>query len=435
MSTDLETTLRDLPQIGQLVKDRGYRQIWRFEHANQAYFLKFYPKGGPRDRFRRFFRGSPAVREFTRLQSLQKADIPAPRAVAVMLGFTLDGRRGDAVILHAIEPSIQLDHFLSQQDFSDRPRMDHRIISEKILSLVHQLGKAGLGHDDLHLGNFLLHDEKLYLLDAYAVRPNGLHLRDIQMLEHSVRRRATRTDLLRGWKLLGPGGPMPTTNPLNKFLWDRFLDGITRENRYFGKLAIGDWSGVYFKHTKYPYRWSAASQLEFSKSDWEQAWPKLLEKIDEQATTALKRTRSGEVFAIEIQIAGRNLEVIVKRPRRRYWYRYINEIGRGSRPRRAWKKSWNLLVRGLPTAFPLLLMERRRFGYVTDAIIITEPHPRQNPRPTRFRHAHYPASATPCFTAPEKSSARSSSSAFRTSTPNPVTGSSTMIPRWVRRRC
>jgi tRNA A-37 threonylcarbamoyl transferase component Bud32 len=192
------------------------------------------------------------------------------------------------------------------------------------------------------------------------------------MLEHSVRRRATRTDLLRGWDLIGPGGEMPRDNPLSRFLWDRFLDGITKENRYFGRLTIGPWRGVYYKHTKYPYRWSAASQLEISKADWEQAWPKLLEQFADPALPVLKRTLSGEVIATEICIAGRRVEVIVKRPRRRYWYRYINEIGRGSRPRRAWKKSWNLLVRGLPTAFPLLLMERRRFGYVTDALLITE---------------------------------------------------------------
>ena len=46
----LEDALRDLPRIGTLVKDLGYRQVWRFEHAGKAYFLKFYPKGGFRDR-------------------------------------------------------------------------------------------------------------------------------------------------------------------------------------------------------------------------------------------------------------------------------------------------------------------------------------------------------------------------------------------------
>lgn len=77
LPNSLEETLRNLPQIGTIIKDRQYRQVWRFEHEGKAYYLKFYPKGGPRDLFRRFFRGSPAVSEFTRLEWLQKADIPA----------------------------------------------------------------------------------------------------------------------------------------------------------------------------------------------------------------------------------------------------------------------------------------------------------------------------------------------------------------------
>ena len=107
----LEQALRDLPGIGTLIKDRGYRQVWRFEFAGRAYYLKFYRRGGYRDRFRRFFRGSPAMTEFTKLQGLQKAAIPSPRAVAVMLGFRLRDDVGDAVIIEAIEPAIQLDHY------------------------------------------------------------------------------------------------------------------------------------------------------------------------------------------------------------------------------------------------------------------------------------------------------------------------------------
>ncbi|HSV14792.1 MAG TPA: lipopolysaccharide kinase InaA family protein [Tepidisphaeraceae bacterium] len=371
-SVDLENTLRDLPRLGTLVKDRGYRQVWRFVHNDRAYYLKFYPKGGPRDRFRRFFRGSPALREFSRLQALQKANIPAPRAVAALMGFAINDRRGDAVVLEAIEPSIQLDQLLSNLELRGEPIPDHLYLASQIRALVQQLAKGKLGHEDLHLGNLLLHQNNLYLLDGYAVRSGGLQLRDLLMLGHSVRRYATLTDLQRGWDTLGPGGRMPLRNPHSDFLWKRFLQGITKENRYFGRLNIDGWTGVYYKHTKYPHRWSAASKLEVTAADWQREWPLLLQRIESDQLEVIKRSRSGEVFAGEIVLNGRPLQVIVKRPRRRYWYRYINEIGRGSRPRRAWRKAWNLLVRGLPTAWPLLVMERRSLGYVTDAIFICE---------------------------------------------------------------
>jgi tRNA A-37 threonylcarbamoyl transferase component Bud32 len=73
-----------------------------------------------------------------------------------------------------------------------------------------------------------------------------------------------------------------------------------------------------------------------------------------------------------VNLAGHPVEVIVKRARRKKWYRYVNEIGRGSRSWRAWKKAWNLLVRGIPTAWPLIVMERRVAGYVVDQAIVFE---------------------------------------------------------------
>jgi hypothetical protein len=112
--------------------------------------------------------------------------------------------------------------------------------------------------------------------------------------------------------------------------------------------------------------------LEVTASDWQREWPLILQKVESDQVEVIKRSRSGEVFSTEIVLSGRPVQVVIKRPRRRYWYRYLNEIGRGSRPRRAWRKAWNLIVRGLPTAWPLLMMERRTLGYVTDAIYICE---------------------------------------------------------------
>jgi tRNA A-37 threonylcarbamoyl transferase component Bud32 len=366
----LEKVLRDLPRVGTLVKDRGYRQVWRFECDGKAYFLKFYPKGGGRDLFRRFFRGSPAMREFVRLQWLQKADIPAPRPVAVMMGFNLDGRIGDAVILDAIEPSVQLDQHLMAE--GGIPPAEHLQLAGQIRDIVSQLARAGLGHHDLHLGNFLLRDGKLFLLDAYAVGPGGLKLSDLLMLGHSARRFASLTDLQRGWNQLGTGGRIPPTNSLSKALWKRFIESITHENRYFGKIQDNGWAGFYCKRSRYPHRWSVASGLEISAEDWHRQWPELLRKIQADELTVIKRSRSGDVLGGSVVLNGVQLEVIIKRPRRRYWYRYLNEIGRGSRPRRAWRKAWEMIVRDIPTAWPLLMMQRRSLGYVIDAVFICE---------------------------------------------------------------
>ena len=48
-------------------------------------------------------------------------------------------------------------------------------------------------------------------------------------------------------------------------LVESFISRITGENRYFGRIELEDWRGSFFKHDKYPRRWSAASQ--FSSRD------------------------------------------------------------------------------------------------------------------------------------------------------------------------
>ena len=155
------------------------------------------------------------------------------------MGLRLQDRKGDAVILEAIEPAVQLDEYLNDLAAPRRagpepPQARRR----RSATLVHTLGKAELGHDDLHLGNFLLHDGKVYLIDAYAVRRGGMRTADVLQLGHSVSRFATRTDLLRGWATLGrrrPAARAATRSPSAAI--DAFVQkASTGRNRYFGRL-------------------------------------------------------------------------------------------------------------------------------------------------------------------------------------------------------
>jgi tRNA A-37 threonylcarbamoyl transferase component Bud32 len=368
-SAQLDRALRDLPTSGKLVKSRPYRQVWRFEFAGKPYYLKFYPRRG--GAMKRFLRGSPAMREFTNLQALQRAKIPSPRAVAHLSGFQISGEKGDAVILEAIEPSVPLDRYLN--DFllrGERPP-EHRRLVAQIIEIVQRLGQAKLGHNDLHLGNFLLHDGKLYLLDGYAIRPGGMRFSDIMLLGHSVSRFATTSDLLRGWKAFS-GGALPRRNPLRRVQWRKLVSFSRGDNRYFGKLDDGTWTGHFFRHAKFPRRWAPVSRIDVADDDWRREWANLVARINADTLEVIKRSRSGDVLAGEIVLAGKPVSVIVKRSRRRHWYRYINELWRGARSPRAWTKSWSVIARDIPTAWPLLMMERKTLGYPWDGVIVFE---------------------------------------------------------------
>ncbi|HEX4053191.1 MAG TPA: lipopolysaccharide kinase InaA family protein [Tepidisphaeraceae bacterium] len=366
----LENFLRDLPQHGTLVKDRGYRQVWKFVFEGRGYYLKFYPRRG--SRLKRLLRGSAARREFSRLQALQRTRVPAPHAVAQLIGFRLSGEIGDAVILEAIEPATPLDRYVTEFAMKGEEIPNRHRLGRKVLELVHQLGSARMGHDDLHLGNMLLRDAEVYLLDGYAVQTGGLKLNHMMKLGHSVRGLATRTELQRAWDELGPGGRMPIENPVSRRQWRKFIGRTRGENDYFGRLQFGAWRGHFFKQYKYPRRWAPASDLHVSEDDWRKAWPQLWRQIQADELTVIKRGASGDVLAGDVMLGERRVAIIVKRPFKRYWYRYLNEIGRGSRAWRAWHKAWALVARDIPTAWPLLVMQKRMFGYITDGLIVFE---------------------------------------------------------------
>jgi tRNA A-37 threonylcarbamoyl transferase component Bud32 len=303
---------------------------------------------------------------------MQRAGVAAPRAVAQLSGFRLGSSVGDAVILEAIEPATPLDQYVTEFAQRGEEIPDRIALVAEIIDLMHKLGAAKLGHDDLHLGNFLLRDGKIYLLDGYAVRFGGLTMNNLFKLAHSVQGVATRTELQRGWNILGPGGRMPTLNPVSRRQWRKFSERSKSENDYFGRLRFQRWRGFFFKQFKYSRRWAPASELQISQDDWQRIWPELLGKIEADQLPVIKRGASGDVLASEIQIGGRTLPIIVKRPFKRYWYRYINEIGRGSRSWRAWHKAWTLVARDIPTAWPLAVLQKRRWSYITDSVIIFE---------------------------------------------------------------
>ena len=277
------------------------------------------------------------------------------------------------MILEAVEPSVPLDLHLNNLALRGERAPDHRDIAHQMIALLLKLGQAKLGHGDLHLGNFLLHNGKVFLIDAIAVRPGGLKTGDLFQIGHSVSRFATRTDLLRGWRELAGGDKLPDRNPDAARRFRAFVEKAAGGNRYFGRLRDpAGWRGPCFKAAKYPRRWSAVSRMEFTDDQWRAAWDALRGQVEADALEVLKRTASGDVLAGDLVIGGKPVPVIVKHPRRKYWYRWVNEIGRGSRARRAWFKSWEMVARNIPVAWPMLLMERRTLGYVTDALIVFE---------------------------------------------------------------
>ena len=308
--------------------------------------------------------------------ALQKAGVPAPIAIAVLGGYRLNTgssiELGDAVIITAIEPAVSLDEIYRRASLEGRTVAEHRNYMSQVLELCRKLTMAKLGHSDLHLGNMLLKEGKLHLIDGYAVQRRPLNLNDLYQLHHSTASFVSRADVLRGWYQLTDAGRLPASNPVSKRRWRKLVERATESNDYFASFSHGGWKCHGFLRSQAPRRWSAVSQWTITEEQWRAAIEQVWQLVAADQLTILKRSASGDVLSGTITLGGRPLDVIVKRARRRYWYRYINEVGRGSRSRRAWKKAWSLVARGIPTAWPLLLAERRVCGYVVDQFLLFE---------------------------------------------------------------
>jgi tRNA A-37 threonylcarbamoyl transferase component Bud32 len=165
---------------------------------------------------------------------------------------------------------------------------------------------------------------------------------------------------------------MPAKNSVSNSLHRKFQASTLRDNQQFGRIRIAGWAGHFFKQFKFPRPWSAASQMHFEQRDWESEWPNLLARIESDQLMILKRTRSGDVLEGELILAGRPVHVIVKRPRRKFLRQRIFGMLTRTRARRIWDKAWKLIVRNMPCEWPLLIVEKRTRGYVTDSIIVLE---------------------------------------------------------------
>ena len=295
-----------------------------------------YPRPG--GKLKRMLRGNPAMRKFVRLQWLQKAKVPAPRAVAVLSGFTIDKRQGRRRHLRSHRAGGAA-RSLSARLRNARPAPRSPPLARQCARSSRRWARRATATMTCTWANLLRTDDGVYLLDAYAVTAGGLKMRQILRLGHSVARYATRQDIKRGWDLLAPARrcPAPTTsvppsgaNPSSRITGRQFL---LRQNHQRPNGAASSSSTGSIPTASPPPAGCKLKKRTGSGNGrcfGRRSRAGLLE--------VLKSSRSGDVLAGEVTLAGRPLEVIVKRARRKKWYRYVNEIGRGSRSWRAWKR-------------------------------------------------------------------------------------------------
>ena len=344
--------------------------------------------------------------EFAGLKTLQDFKVPAVRAAAFLSGYRFGDRKGDAVITHGLADAIRLDEIFfpvnpgkrrvrawPQSNDADaeayktslapspcgpppnplptyRDRKLRPLFCNQLIDLLKSLAEHNLGHTDLRLSSFLWSDEKLYFCDAVALKQGGLKTDHLMSFTFNAAERATRSDRMRIWRALVPNADVP---PEDKKIAKRIRRELKQDA--IEKVKIGGWIGRFRSRSNRIQPWSSASRLNITPQDWQREWPRILSLLRADQLDILKRDPSGDVLATTITLAGVPIDAIVKQPRNKFWYRYVYDAFRSSRAMRLWQKARWLQVRQIAVEYPLLVMERKQFGYVVESISVFEKVP------------------------------------------------------------
>lgn len=358
---ELEDALRNLRRLGTLLRRDPVGETWRIDLLDRPRIVHFHPRSSPSAR-------GLALRRFTNLQLLQKAGIPAPRAVAHLVGYRLDEDTGDAVLTDACDDVVPLDS-LPADRWQDHA-FHRRLVAQATL-LLRKLGEAKLGHAALDRHTLGLRDDALVVLDPMPLRRGGLTMRDLFSLHHACHDIVTRTDLLRVWRIVAPGSQLPRRNPLAEHHARELGRAARRGRGAFVRLASDGWSIVFSRAAPARRPWSIVSRLELARRDVLDAFRDLLGRLESDQLDVLKDDRGGMILSGELVLAGRPVPVIVKRPRRRGWKRLL-EFGSFSRAARTWSKSWTMVGLDVPCEQPILLARRSTIGVDRDGLLVFE---------------------------------------------------------------
>jgi tRNA A-37 threonylcarbamoyl transferase component Bud32 len=171
-----------------LVKSNSGRSVWRIALGQPGLYVKRFPPEILRDRARK---------EADLLDALHQARIPCPRLVAVARD-----KEGTYILTEEIPDARPLG------DLLQRPGPQSRDLLRDLGRLARRLQDAGFDHQDFHVGNVLVRDSDLYVIDVHRAtrkkslsrgrRLDGLAFTAMSFLEYRP-----RTDLLRFFHAYG----------------------------------------------------------------------------------------------------------------------------------------------------------------------------------------------------------------------------------------
>jgi tRNA A-37 threonylcarbamoyl transferase component Bud32 len=384
------TLCRPEGRAWQQVKHNVARTVYRGRISGAEIYLKHYHSPSPVHRIARGLGFSDAMREMRFAKHLSRRGVSTPPVLAAMC------HDGIEWLATAALPSVISAEKWHQEQLSRGPA-GRRNIQRAIAALAETVGRmhvSGVIHRDLHCGNILLGTDtpeaQPVLVDLHRARRRRKLSRraraaNLAQLLHDRRDFTTRTERLRFLKhyLLASRSAGTTRG------WQIMIEEFARRhtarqyaqrdhrtsgnNRYFARLTIpGGWRGHAVLESKRRLAGSQAAELAFTAEDWQQALTKPQDLFSGQDVEVVKDSPGTLVVRRRLQVGGHNLDVFLKRRRRKQAWKIIADCFRPARAVRAFKLGHALLTRRIATALPLAALEHRAGPLLMDNILVTE---------------------------------------------------------------
>jgi tRNA A-37 threonylcarbamoyl transferase component Bud32 len=357
--------LRELLERGssQVVKKAPHRGVRRVTLGGLDVHVKHYGEG-----VGRCLLGPRARREYEITREV------ARRGVATLEALAWGEDAGGSYLVTRTLPDASLLDVLASP-LTARLRQQ---IAKALGTFLARAHRAGVRHDDLHPGNLLMRHEQgridFYLIDLHAVRllpPLGWPAaRDnLVVLNRWFFLRSSRADRLRFWFAYSREAAVADVvygarelERLTRRSITRFVAGLDRRclggNRHYRRDRTAGAVGHAVAGIDAVALMQRADGL-----------------LDSPSTRTLKRSASSAVVETTADVDGQAKTVILKRVNATRWTDPLAALFRPPPALHAYLMGCALRLRGIPTARPLAVWHRKRWGLFTDGYLIQEKIP------------------------------------------------------------
>ncbi len=376
----------------KIVKHGPHRTVYRVDVAERAFFVKQYRCPAWLDSGRHLVRASASQREYERAVEVLRRQVPAVTPVAV--GERC--RRGvigeNFLVTEAIPEACSLEEYVAER-LPRLPAAERAVMRRKLTMSLARLcaasHRAGVFHDDLHTGNILIRLDtchggrddprlpELHLIDLAGARLSGpLGWRQsrssLVMLGAAWWRHASQSDRWRFWRIyLAERPELALDHPQRAAL--EIFERIWRRRR---KVARGrDRRSLRNNREFYSLRGATTAGhavADLPREEFERLLADPDAPLQAGAHRPLKLAHRSVVVQSELRLAGGVTQVAYKRVRAKSWSKALAFLFRSSPAIEAWYLGQALLLRGIATARPLMVCEKRRFGLRSDSYLATQ---------------------------------------------------------------